>query len=87
LRCSCDAGSDQGSMMLLIHRAPCRIKITVLCLLACTKAGLVHARLARGPPRWQVKGSGLTKPRSWRGFAFVGQASATINVGTDRPPG
>ena len=47
------------------------MKITVLCLLTCTKAGSVHARLARGPPRWQVRGSGLTKPRSWRGFAFL----------------
>ncbi len=43
----------------------------------CTKAGSVHARLpARGPPRWQVSEPGLTKPRSWRGFASVGSGAS-----------
>jgi hypothetical protein len=47
----------------------------------CTKAGLVRARLKRGLPRWQVSGSGLTKPRHWRGFAFIGTSISGHNAG------
>ncbi len=47
------------------------------------KSRLGDARLARGSPRWQVSGCGLTKPRFLWDFALMGQASATINVATD----
>lgn len=64
--------ASPASSMTALKSSSCRTKMAALGLPACTKAGSVHARLARGPPRWQVSGSGLTKPRSWRGFAFVG---------------